>query len=139
MEHCRGFIKGLKVGLVAAPLMGILSFMILLKVKPGEARTEIGGLDVLISETMFCLPVSVSMGALTGAISDARRDRQTPQILTVVLLLLIVVPIMIVFLASWFVRIVGERWLFDHGLYLGIMGVPILRQEVFLLLIIASS
>jgi len=127
MEHCQGFVKGLKFGMLAAPLLGILSFVILLEFNPREVTSEVG-FDIPIGETMFCLPASISIGALAGAIVDARRDWQAPQILTVWLLLLIVVPITMVSFAFWFVRLVGERWLYDHGLYLGILQVPILPQ-----------
>jgi hypothetical protein len=76
MDHCRGFVRGLKIGAMSAPLMGILSIMILLKFKSHAVDSEVGW-DVPIAETLFWLPVSASIRALAGAIAGARRAFQS--------------------------------------------------------------
>ncbi len=104
-------------GLLAAPLLGGASVMIFLEYRPFVVQSEIGPFPALFSETFFWLPVSASIGALIGGIFDARRDRQTPQIVTFYVLLTITLPVVLVWSAMWFASLVGPTWLREHGLY----------------------
>lgn len=117
MDHCRSFVKGLIFGLVAAPLMGIVSVMIFLQVNPFVVQSEIGPFPAMFSETFFWFPISTSFGALIGAFLDARRDRQPSQSITVTLMLFLTVPIVLIWGAMWFVSLVGVEWLWQHGVY----------------------
>ena len=117
MNHCRSFLKGLKWGLFAAPVLGITSVTIFLQVRPFVVQSEIGPFPAMFTETFFWFPVSTSVGALIGAIIDARRDRERSQFITVFLLLMLAVPILLIWGAMWFVSLVGIEWLQTHGLY----------------------
>ena len=116
MDHCQSFLKGLKIGAVAAPLMGVVSVIAFMDFNPREVQSEIGPYPALITETMFCFLASMPVGSLAGAIVDYRRDRQTPQLVTIWLLVVVVVPITILLSLLWFLRLVGVRWLYEHGL-----------------------
>ena len=121
MEHCKGFLKGLKLGVMSAPVLGVFLVILLAQVRPDFFFGELGYLPDLLTESFLSLPFTCLVGGLLGAISDYRRDRSAPQWVVVLLLSFPTFVISVLFLGSWLLRFLGReavlRWLFEHGIW----------------------
>ena len=121
MEHCKGFLTGLKLGAMSAPMLGVFLVILLDQVRPNFFVGEFGYLPDLVTESSLSLPFTCLLGGFLGAVSDYRRDRSAPQWAIVLLLSLPTFLISVWFLGSWLLRFLGReavlRWLFEHGIW----------------------
>jgi len=121
MEHCKDFLKGLKFGLYAGPMMGVVLVILVNQVRPGTFSGEFGCLPDLFTESLLSLPFTCLVGSFVGAVSDYRRDRSQSQWAVVLLLLLPTILVSLWFLGSWLLQFLGRqfvlRWLFEHGIW----------------------